>query len=291
MLPDAGPRASGAVPPLASGRSRLGIGGTGTKAIAIAALSTIVLFGAIAYVVVNSPGWPRVQQDFLNAENFAVSAPGIVAAFATNVRLFLIAEVLVLAAGLGLAVLRSLPGPVFFPVRLLATVYVDVFRALPGILVIYFLGFGIPGLRLEGVPRDAFLWAVVALTLLYSAYVSEVYRAGIDSVHPSQEAAARSLGLSRWQALRHVVLPQAVRRVIPPLLNDFIGLQKDTVLVSYIGVVEIFRQSQIRQQATFNFTPLLVTALVFLVVTIPLARFTDYLLARQQRKQAAGGLR
>ena len=173
--------------------------------------------------------------------------------------------------------MRSLHGPVLFPLRLIATIYVDLFRALPGVLVIYVLGFGIPGLRLPGVPNDPFFWGVVALTLLYSAYVSEVYRAGIDSVHPSQAAAARSLGLTQAQALRHVVLPQAVRRVIPPLLNDFIGLQKDTVLVSFIGVVEIFRQTVIRQQATFNFTPFLVTALVFLAVTIPLARFTDWL--------------
>ena len=137
-------------------------------------------------------------------------------------------------------------------------------------------------------PNDAFLWAVIALTLVYSAYVSEVYRAGIDSIHPSQEAAARSLGLSRWQGLRFVVLPQAVRRVIPPLLNDFIGLQKDTVLVSSIGVVEVFRETQILQAATFNFTPYLATALIFLVVTIPLARFTDWLLAREKDRRVAG---
>ncbi len=197
---------------------------------------------------------------------------------------------LILAFGLVLAVMRSLPGPVLFPLRLMATIYVDFFRALPGVLVIYVLGFGIPGLRLPGVPNDPFFWGVVALTLLYSAYVSEVYRSGIDSVHPSQAAAARSLGLTHGQALRHVVLPQAVRRVIPPLLNDFIGLQKDTVLVSFIGVVEIFRQTVIRQQATFNFTPFLVTALVFLAVTIPLARFTDWLIARERDRRYAASV-
>ena len=153
---------------------------------------------------------------------------------------------------------------------------------------IYILGFGIPGLGIAGVPTDPFIYAVIALTLVYSAYVSEVYRAGIQSVHPSQEAAARSLGLSQWQALRYVVLPQAVRRVIPPLLNDFIGLQKDTVLVSYIGVVEIFRQAQIDEASTFNFTPFVVVALVFLVMTIPLARFTDLLVARDRRRFLAG---
>ncbi len=176
----------------------------------------------------------------------------------------------------------------FFPVRILATVYVDIFRAVPGVLVIFMLGFGMPALGIAGMPVDQFFWAIVTLTLVYSAYVSEVYRAGIDSVHPSQEAAARSLGLSRLQTLRYVILPQAVRRVIPPLLNDFIGLQKDTVLVSFIGVVEIFRTAQIINAATFNFTPYVAVALVFVVVTIPLARFTDWLVARDRRRAAAG---
>jgi polar amino acid transport system permease protein len=160
----------------------------------------------------------------------------------------------------------------------------------PGILVIFVLGLGVPGLRLPGVPSDPFFWGVVALTLLYSAYVSEVYRAGIESVHPSQAAAARSLGLSHVQALRYVVVPQAVRRVIPPLLNDFIGLQKDTVLVSFIGVTEIFRQTTIRVQASFNFTPYLITALVFLALTIPLARFTDWLVARERDRRYAAAV-
>jgi polar amino acid transport system permease protein len=257
----------------------------------VALASTVVLFGVVGWIVVNSPGWPAVQQSFFSGRVFAASLPSIVRAFWVNVQLFLIAEVLILVLGLVVAVLRSLPGPAFFPVRFLATVYVDVFRALPGVLVIYILGFGIPGLGLPGVPIEPFFYAVVALTFVYSAYVSEVYRAGIDSVHPSQAAAARSLGLSSFQALRHVILPQAVRRVIPPLLNDFIGLQKDTVLVSYIGVVEIFRQSYIRQAGSFNFTPYMVTALVFIVVTIPLARLTDWLIARDKRRQAAGGIR
>jgi polar amino acid transport system permease protein len=256
----------------------------------IALVSTIVFFGVLAWIVVTSPGWPAIEASFLNGRVFAASLPAIVGSFAVNVQLFLIAEVLILALGLVIAVLRSVPGPVFFPVRLVTTIYVDVFRALPGVLVIYILGFGIPGLGLAGVPIEPFFYAVVALTLIYSAYVSEVYRAGIDSIHPSQSAAARSLGLSRLQSLRYVVLPQAVRRVIPPLLNDFIGLQKDTVLVSYIGVVEIFRQSYIKQAGSFNFTPYLATALVFLIVTIPLARLTDWLISRDKRRQAVGGV-
>ena len=205
-----------------------------------------------------------------------------------NVKLFLTAEVFILPAALFLAVLRSLPGPVFFPLRALAVVYSDLFRGIPTILVVMMLGFGMPALGVEGIPTSPFFWAVVALVLVYTAYVSEVYRAGIESVHPSQEAAARSLGLSRRKALRYVVLPQAVRRVIPPLLNDFIGLQKDTALVATLGVVEAFRQAQIENAATFNGTPFLVAATLFVLLTIPLARFTDWLVARDRRRQQAG---
>ncbi len=258
------------------------------RAAVIAAASTLVFFSALAWIVVNAPGWEAFQESFLDPEIFWNSLPDVVAAFWVNIRLFMVAEVLILAFGLVLAVMRSLPGPVFFPVRLLATAYVDLFRALPGVLVIFMLGFGIPGLGIAGVPVEPFFWGIVTLTLLYSAYVSEVYRAGIESIHPSQEAAARSLGLSRIQSLRYVVLPQAVRRVIPPLLNDFIGLQKDTVLVSFIGVVEIFRTAQIKQAATFNFTPYLAVALVFVVVTFPLARVVDWLVARDRARAAAG---
>ena len=201
----------------------------------------------------------------------------------------MVVEAVVLVTALLLAVLRSLPGPVFFPIRALTVVYVDFFRGVPTILVILMLGQGIPALQLSWLPTDQIFWASVALVLVYTAYVSEVYRAGIESVHPSQEAAARSLGLTRAQALRHVVVPQAVRRVIPPLLNDFIGLQKDTVLVSLIGVVEIFRTAQIKAAANFNFTPFLAVALVFLVVTLPLSRLTEWLVIRERRRQAGRG--
>jgi polar amino acid transport system permease protein len=272
--------------------------GGALRSTTIALISSVVFVAVIAWIAVNAPGWPRVQASFLHAEIFLrtfgfidgefVWERSVLRFMLVNVQLFLLAEVFILLLGLVLAVMRSLPGPVLFPLRALATIYTDTFRALPGILVIYILGFGIPGLGIAGIPVDPFLWGVVALSLIYGAYVSEVYRAGIESIHPSQEAAARSLGLSRWQALRHVILPQAVRRVIPPLLNDFIGLQKDTVLVSYIGVVEIFRQSQILQFATFNFTPYLAITLVFIVLTIPLARLTDWLVARDRRRAAAG---
>jgi polar amino acid transport system permease protein len=260
------------------------------RAGAVAAVSTVVFFGALVWIVVNAPGWPRVQASFLDPEVFADALPDVVAALVVNIQLFVAAEILVLIFGLLVAIMRGLPGPVFFPVRLLATAYADIFRALPGLLVIFVLGFGIPGLGLVSPRTPPILYGILGLTLVYTAYVSEVYRAGIDSVHPSQDAAARSLGLSRWQSLRHVVLPQAVRRVIPPLLNDFIGLQKDTVLVASIGVVEIFRTAQIKQAASFNFTPYVAVALVFIVVTIPLARLTDALVARD-RRQGAGGRR
>jgi polar amino acid transport system permease protein len=258
---------------------------------AIAIVSTIVVFGLVGWVVVHAPGWPEVQTSFLNGEVFWESLPGLLNAFLVNIQLFMIAEVLVLAFGLVLAIMRGLAGPVFLPIRIMSTVYTDVFRAIPGVLVIYVLGFGIPGLGLIDPRTDQRIFGIAALSLVYSAYVSEVYRAGIESIHPSQEAAARSLGLSRFQALRYVIVPQAVRRVIPPLLNDFIGLQKDTVLVSFIGVVEIFRYAQIKSAATYNFTPLVGVALVFIVVTIPLIHLVDWLVARDRRQAPAGAPR
>jgi polar amino acid transport system permease protein len=261
--------------------------GEALRSTLIALISSAVFFGLLAAVITNAPNWPEVQKAFFDQAIFGRSLPLVIEAFGTNIALFLFAEILVLFFGLVLAVLRGLPGPVFFPVRLLATAYVDLFRAVPGIIVIYLLGFGVPGLGIDGIPNDPFFWGLIALALVYSAYVSEVYRAGIESIHWSQEAAARSLGLSRSQALRYVIVPQAVRRVIPPLLNDFIGLQKDTVLVSVVGVVEIFREGQILKAATFNFTPFIAIALVFVVITIPMARFTDWMVARDRARQAA----
>ena len=274
-------------------RSKI-LGGTGRpegrRTVVIALVSTVVVFTVLAIVIVRSPGWPTIRSRFLDGEVFARSFPKILEAFLVNVRLFLIAEVFILVLALAIAVLRSLPGPVFFPIRALAIVYTDLFRGIPTILVIYTLGFGAPALELRGVPDRPFFWAVVALVLVYSAYVAEVYRAGIESVHESQVAAARSLGLTRWQSMRHVVLPQAVRRVIPPLLNDFIGLQKDTALVATIGVIDAFRRAQIENAATFDYTPFLATAVLFVAITIPLARFTDWLLLRDRRRRETGAV-
>ena len=195
--------------------SRILGGSGGARSAAIAAVSTVVFFGVLVLVVVNSPNWEEVKEQFFNWDVFKNSFPDIAEAFKTNVKLFLIAEAFILVLALFLAVLRSLPGPVFFPLRVLSTAYTDVFRGIPTILLVYLLGFGIPGLQLSGVPNSQFFWAAVALVLVYSAYVAEVYRAGIESIHPSQSAAARSLGLTHAQSMRYVVLPQAVRRVIP----------------------------------------------------------------------------
>ncbi|MEZ5100917.1 MAG: amino acid ABC transporter permease [Thermoleophilia bacterium] len=262
----------------------------GARGVAVALVSTVVVCVVLGILIVNAPGWPRVREFFFNWGELEDSMPQIAEKFLVNVEAFAIAEAVVLVLGLGIAILRSLPGPVFFPIRALAILWVDVFRGMPTILVIALLVFGVPALEFEGVPIDPLFWGIVAIVLVYSAYVAEVYRAGIESVHPSQDAAARSLGLSRLGSLRHVVVPQAVRRVVPPLLNDFIGLQKDTALLGVGGAVEAFRQAQIDQAAAYNMTPFVALALVFIAITIPLTRFTDWLVARERGRRQATGL-
>jgi polar amino acid transport system permease protein len=274
-------------PEVGNRSSRILGGSAAGRSLAVAATSTIVFFGALVLIVRSAPGWPEVREQFFYWPEFRESLPDIADGFLLNVKLFLMAEAFILVLALFLALLRGLPGPALFPLRLLSAAYTDVFRGIPTILLIYVLGFGVPALDLEHVPRSEFFWGAVALVLVYSAYVSEVYRAGIESVHPSQEAAARSLGLTRAQALRYVVVPQAVRRVVPPLLNDFIGLQKDTALVGLLGLVEAFKQSQIEVSGSFNHTPYLATALLFLLLTIPMTRFTDWLIARNRRRELA----
>lgn len=261
----------------------------GAKAVAIAVGSTILVLGLGVWWITSSPNWPAVREAFFNAEEFRQTFPEIARRFVRNIQFFLIAEVFILAFALVLAVLRSLPGPVFFPLRAMTIAYTDLFRGIPTVLVVYLLGFGVPSLQLPGVPSDPAFWGVVALVLSYSAYVAEVYRAGIETVHPSQVASARSLGLSRWQSLRFVVVPQAVRRVVPPLLNDFVALQKDTALIAFVvAVPEAFKMAQIDQAADFNFTPFLCAALLFLLITVPLTRTVDWLLARQRSRQQGG---
>jgi polar amino acid transport system permease protein len=281
-------------PEVAPRRSRLLEGlrfeGEGARGVAIALVSTAVFLTVVIVAITSSAGWAEVRRTFFDWGDISSSFPEIARAFVLNVKIFLVCEVCILVLALVIAVLRSLPGPVFFPLRALAILYADLARGVPTILVIALLGFGAPALELTGVPRSRVFWAGVGLVLVYSGYVAEVYRAGIESVHPSQEAAARSLGLSRFQALRRVILPQAIRRVIPPLLNDFIGLQKDTALVGTLGVVEAFNQAQIDTNATFTYGSYLAAAALFVALTIPLARLTDWLIARdRRRRQAAGG--
>jgi polar amino acid transport system permease protein len=271
-----------------AGRGSLILGGA-ARNVSVATLSTVVVFAVIAVIVVNAPGWQRLKTGFFNPDIFRAYLSTVGHAFVLNIKIFLVAEVVILVLALVIAVLRSLPGPVFFPLRLIAIVYTDLFRGIPTILLIYLFGFGIPTLQLAHVTNDPVKLGGAALVVVYTAYVAEVYRAGIESVHPSQDAAARSLGLTRGQTLRAVILPQAVRRVIPPLLNDFIGLQKDTALVGLIGPVESLQRSTIGASAEFNYTPLLVAAFFFVLITIPQARLTDWLIERDRRRQRAGG--
>ncbi|MEU9838046.1 amino acid ABC transporter permease [Actinomadura sp. NPDC048032] len=255
----------------------------------VAAASTVLCAAVVVVVVVGSPGWPRVHETFFNWGEFTGAFPDVLRGFWLNVRIFLIAEVAILVLGLLVALARGLRTPLLFPVRALAVAYTDVFRGIPTILLVYLVGFGLPALRLQGVPESPAVLGGFALVLSYGAYVAEVFRAGIDSIHPSQRAAARSLGLSKAQSLRYVVLPQAVRRVVPPLLNDFASLQKDTALVAVLGPLEALRQAQIHSADTFNYTPYLATAVLFIALTVPMARFTDHLAARAERRRAPGG--
>jgi polar amino acid transport system permease protein len=244
---------------------------------AIAAFSTIVGLGGLTALVVTSPGWEEVQQRFFDPEAFADIFPDVLEAFWLDIRIFMVVEAVVLVLGLVVAMARVSKSPALFPLRMLAVIYVDLFRGVPTILLIYLIGFGVPALALSGLPTEPVILGGIALALSYGAYVAEVYRAGLRSIHPGQREAALSVGLTENQALRHVVLPQAVRRVGPPLLNDFIALQKDVALISILGVAgEAFRVAQIEAQSSFNYTPLLAAALLYLSITVPLARFLDW---------------
>ncbi|MGW1296698.1 amino acid ABC transporter permease [Streptomyces sp. NPDC002533] len=260
------------------------------RATAIAATSTLVVGAVLFVLITSSPGWTRTKETFFSAHYARVAFPQVLEGLWLNLRLLAVCGAAVLVFGLLLAVARTLRGPVFFPVRALATAYTDFFRGLPLIICLLMVVFGVPALRLEGVTTDPVLLGGAALVLTYSAYVAEVFRAGIESVHPSQRAAARSLGLSSGQALRFVVLPQAVRRVVPPLLNDLVSLQKDTGLVSIAGAVDAVYAAQIIASKDFNYTPYVVAGLVFVALTIPMTRLTDWVTARMDRRRAQGGL-
>ena len=252
----------------------------------IAAASTVIVLGGLAALILTSPGWPVLRESFFDWDQFTESFPDIAEAFWLDIRVFMIVEVVVLVLGLAVALVRTAKAPALFPLRILAVVYTDVFRGIPTVLLVYLVGFGVPAIALgetadgsrplDWLPTEPVVLGGFALALSYGAYVAEVYRAGINSVHRGQRDAALAVGLTERQALRHVIVPQAVRRVGPPLLNDFIALQKDVALIAIIGVTgEAFRVAQVQASETFNYTPLVAAALLYLCITIPLARLLD----------------
>ena len=256
----------------------------------VAVLSTVVFAVVAALAVTSAPGWQRTQASFFDPAIALQSLPRVLEGLWLNIRVLAVAAVLVLVLGLAIALARTLRGPVWTPVRLLAAAYTDLFRGLPLIILLYLVGFGLPGLRLQGVPTSPVVLGTIALVLTYAAYVSEVFRAGIESVHPSQRAAARALGLTHGQSLRLVVLPQAVRTVTPPLLNDFVALQKDVGLISVLGAVDAVRSAQITSALTANFTPYVVAGLAFVALAVPTARAADWAARRAARRQQSGSL-
>jgi polar amino acid transport system permease protein len=261
--------------------------GKAVRSVLLAAVSTAVVGVLLVLGVTGSPGWARVKDSFFNVQIARDSLPAVLEGLWLNIRMLVVCAVLALALGLLIAVLRTLRGPVFFPVRAMATLYTYAFRGVPLIIVIYLFAFGVPGLRLRGTP-GVYVLGGAALVITYGAYLAEVFRAGIESVHPSQLAAARSLGLTYRQTMRYVVLPQAVRRVAPPLLNDTVALQKDVGLVSLAGPIDAVRAAQIATAENFNYTPYIVAAVLFVLLALPLIAVTDWVTLRAARRQNAG---
>ena len=261
-----------------------------SRSVLIAILSTLVFAAVAWFAIVNTPGWARVQHSFFDPAVLAKAWPRVISGLWLNIRVLFFAAIGVLVLSILLASLRTLRGPIFFPVRALVAGYTDLFRGLPLIIVLYLVGFGIPGLRLD-IPRfPAEFWGTIALILTYSAYVSEVFRAGIESVHPSQRLAARSLGLSHGQTMRLVVLPQAIRKVTPALMNDFVAMQKDVGLISVLGAIDAVRAAQIETATSFNFTPYVLAGLLFVLLALPMIRLTDWYTARMRAREQAGSI-
>ena len=258
----------------------------GAKSAVIAIVSTVVFFGVAAVAVTSSPNWPRVRDQFFNPDDFRDSAPDIVDGFRVNLELFFYSMLVIPVVALLVAVMRSLRGPAFFPIRLLAIAFTDIFRGIPLILLILLLGFGVPALDLGGMPRGVRFWGLTALTLSYSAYTAEIYRSGIDAVPESQRASARALGLSQAQSLRYAILPQAVRNVVPALMNTVVSLQKDVALISILGVRDAVREAEIYTAGSFNYTSYIVATLLFLAISIPLTRFVDWYTARDRSRRS-----
>jgi len=259
------------------------------RRILVSVISSAIVLGLFVTVLITSPGWKVVKTTFFDVKYGRQVLHLVARGLVTNIQLTIIASIAIGLISLLLALGRTSRSAALTPLRFLATAYVDIFRGIPLILVILLIGFGIPALQLQGVTSNVFVLGTTAIVLTYSAYVAEVIRSGILSVHPSQRAAARSLGLTHNQTMRHVVLPQAIRRVVPPILNDFISLLKDTGLVSILGVIDAVRAGQIESSRTFNYTPYVVAAVLFLLITIPLTRYTDYVLMKSIDKQNALG--
>lgn len=255
------------------------------RSVAIATISTLAVLLAIYIVVPLAPGWERVKASFFNWEVFAKTFPKLLEAFMLDVAIFLWCAPLIAVWSLALALMRDARSPTLYPLKLFAIGYNDLFRGVPIILVIYLLGFGIPGLGLPRPWNSPYIWGTLAMVLSYSAYVSEVYRSGIESIHESQRAAAKSLGLGEADTMRFVVLPQAIRRAVPSFMNNLISLQKDVALLSFLGPVEVLRQAGNQKSLLANFTPYVGAALLFLFITVPATRYVDHLMARQNRAQ------
>ncbi len=284
------------LPDLSARRSRL-LGRSDRRGLILSTTSTVVVLAALAAIFLLAPGSRQVRHTFFDPADMWHAFIGnpkagyysVGEALWLNIRMFVAAEILILILALVVAVVRQSTGPVLLPLRVVGTVYVDVARGVPLILIIFAIGFGVPALQIKGISSQSVaVYGVAALVFSYSAYVSEVYRAGLNSVHRSQAAAARSLGLSGWASLRYVILPQAIRTIIPPLLNDFISLQKDTALVGLLGSIEANKAAELYSDQVFNYSSYTVAAILFLVLTIPLARFTDHLIARDQARRLAG---
>ena len=251
----------------------------------VATVSSLAVVTAIVVLVPKMPRWDRVHESFFNGQRFADSLPRLLEAFVLDIKIFAWSLPAIVVLALLVAITRNSRSAALFPLRILTIAYTDIMRGVPIILWIYLIGFGVPGLGIDRPWNSPLIWGSVALVLTYAAYIAEVFRAGIESIHESQRAAARSLGLSSWQTMRHVVLPQAIRRVIPPLMNDMVSLQKDVALVSLIGPIEILRQAGIDKSKFANFTPYIAAAAIFLLITIPLTRTTDWLIERERRRR------
>jgi polar amino acid transport system permease protein len=259
------------------------------RSTAIALSSTLAVGFLLVLLITGAQGYEMVKNSFFNWHYAKQAMPSVFHGLLLNLRVLIIAEFFVLLLGLLIAIARTTTSPVLYPVRLVATIYTDLFRGLPLLLVLLLVGLGIPGLRISWIPNSAVVLGTVALVLTYSAYVAEVIRAGIEGVNPTQRQAARALGLTQSQPLEHVVLPQAFRSVTPPLLNDLVSLQKDSGLISVLGAVDAIRAAGIQTAPSFNFTPYLVAGALFVLLTIPLTRFTDWLTRKQDARQRAQG--